>query len=72
MPGGLEETKEIMTFLSKELSPDTYVNMMGQYRPAAKVQRTRYSELNRSVGGEEMREAYRLAEAAGLHRFDVR
>jgi len=36
MPGGAEEGKAIMDFLAS-LSPATYVNVMGQYRPAADV-----------------------------------
>jgi putative pyruvate formate lyase activating enzyme len=72
MPDGLDDTREIMKFLSGELSPDTYVNIMAQYRPAHKVGRLAYGEINRGVTMEEMKEAYRLAMAAGLHRFDVR
>ncbi len=72
MPEGLDDTREIMRFLSNTLSPDTYVNIMAQYRPEAKVSRDKYSELNRGVRIDEMKEAYRLAQEAGLHRFDVR
>ena len=35
MPDGLAGTREIMEFLAREISPNTYVNVMGQYRPAA-------------------------------------
>jgi putative pyruvate formate lyase activating enzyme len=72
MPDGLDETREIMRFLSNELSPDTYVNIMAQYRPEYKVSGQSYGEINRAVTMEEMKEAYRLARKAGLHRFDVR
>ncbi|MHC5036121.1 MAG: radical SAM protein [Planctomycetota bacterium] len=33
MPGGVEEGVEIIDFLAKEISSDTYVNVMPQYRP---------------------------------------
>ena len=33
MPGGLDETREILRFLAQEVSPDTFVNVMPQYRP---------------------------------------
>ena len=33
MPGCLEETREILRFLAQEISVDTYVNVMDQYRP---------------------------------------
>jgi putative pyruvate formate lyase activating enzyme len=72
MPDGLEDTREIMNFLAGSLSPDTYVNIMAQYRPAGKVLGGKYPELNRGVTAEEIREAFRLARAAGLHRFDGR
>ena len=72
MPGGLEETAEIMRFLHDELSPDTYVNIMAQYHPAGRVGTGRYGEINRQVTREEIAGAYRLAREAGLHRFDER
>ncbi|MBI2881075.1 MAG: radical SAM protein [Candidatus Tectomicrobia bacterium] len=72
MPGGLDDTREIMRFLAREVSPDTYVNLMGQYRPAGKVSAERYSEINRPIDPEEVSEAYRIARQAGLHRFDFR
>ena len=34
LPGGLAGTAETMRFIAGELSPDTFVNVMGQYRPA--------------------------------------
>jgi putative pyruvate formate lyase activating enzyme len=72
MPGGLEDTREIMRFLASELSPDTYVNLMPQYHPDGEVSASRFPELNRGVSSEEMAEAYRVAQEAGLHRFDER
>jgi putative pyruvate formate lyase activating enzyme len=72
MPGELEETREIVRFLSGEISPDTYVNIMGQYHPSGKVTAERYREINRPVTRSEMKEAFQLAWEAGLHRFDER
>jgi len=37
MPGGAADTAAIMGWLARELSPDTYVNLMAQYRPAHRV-----------------------------------
>ncbi len=71
MPAGLGETREIMRFLAA-ISPDMYVNIMGQYRPAGKVDGAKYAEINRKVTSTEMDEAYILARAAGLRRFDER
>src|SRR3990172_8347624 len=37
MPGQTEETAAICRWLADELSPDTYINLMGQYRPEFQV-----------------------------------
>ena len=74
MPGEAEETCAIMRFLAKELSRDTYVNIMSQYHPAARVtaRPDKYEEINRCVTAREMAAAYDAARREGLHRFDVR
>ena len=72
MPGALDDTRKIMRFLAEEVSPNTYVNIMDQYRPAAKVAAGLYSEINRRITPEELEEAYSAARDAGLHRFDKR
>ena len=72
MPGQLAETKAIMRFLAEEISPDTYVNVMPQYRPAGKVNATDYAEINQGLSGAEYAEAVRLAKEAGLWRLDER
>ncbi len=61
-----------MRFLASEISENTYVNIMDQYLPMAKVNGDRYSEINRGVTSVEMREARAVACEAGLHRFDER
>jgi len=70
MPGLLEESGRVFRFLSEELSPDTYVNVMGQYRP--EFQTAKYPEIHRRPSTEEMQEARRLFQEAGLHRIDDR
>jgi len=37
MPGQTDESREIFRWLADEISTDTYVNIMGQYRPAYEV-----------------------------------
>jgi len=71
MPGLLEETRQIFHFLTDEVSPDTYVNVMAQYHPAWKVTSEKYAEINRPLPTADYSEAVRLAEAAGL-RLDKR
>jgi len=70
LPGGLEETRAILTWIASELGPATYVNLMGQYRPAGRVSPVRYPELARRVSGDELAAAYGIAEALGLKRLD--
>jgi putative pyruvate formate lyase activating enzyme len=83
MPGQLDETRAIFQWLAEALSPDTYVNIMDQYRPehevgaiAAAGRRdagsVRYTEINRRPTQRELQQAYEAARAAGLWRFDER
>jgi len=67
LPGGLAGTAEVTRFLAEEISVDTYVNVMDQYRPCYKA--FRYPPLNRRITPEEFAEAIRLAKASGLHRL---
>ena len=72
MPGCLDDTQHIMNFLSREISPNTYVNIMDQYHPSGKVNREHYPEMNRHLTSNELHEAFAIARQAGLHRFDQR
>ena len=71
MPGQLEQTRAILEWIARELSPNTYVNLMDQYRPAGKVNGSRYAEINRGLTSAEYREALDIAEGLGL-RLDGR
>ncbi len=72
MPGDVAGTREVCRWIARELSPDTYVNIMAQYYPAGKVSRTEYVEISRRITPEEYIEALREAEEAGLRRLDAR
>jgi putative pyruvate formate lyase activating enzyme len=67
MPGHLEDTRRVMRFLAREISPDTFVNVMAQYHPAGHARR--YPPLDRPLSLAEYREALRIAREEGLHRF---
>jgi len=71
MPEGLAGTRELMRFLAQQVSPETYVNIMAQYRPAGLVLKRpgRYDEIARRTSREEFREAFDIARQEGLHRF---
>jgi len=70
MPDALEDTRRIMAFIARELSPGTYVNIMAQYHPAGEITEEKYPELNRRLTRSEWKSAVSAAEEAGLHRFD--
>ena len=72
MPGMLEETREILRFLAEEVSPDTYVNIMAQYRPEYQAASGRYPEIDRPITTAEYQAALRMAQDLGLWRLDQR
>ena len=71
MPGDIAGTREIMRWVASELSPDTYVNLMGQYFPAGKVSSREHDEINRRVLPAEYERALDEAWRAGLKRLDA-
>lgn len=72
MPGMLDETRAILEWVADALGPDTYVNLMDQYYPAAEVGSGRYDAIDRRLRADEFREAERIAREAGLRRLDER
>ena len=68
LPNGLAGTKEVVDFLAKENSPNTYVNIMAQYHPCYKA--FQIPALSRRITGKEFQEAIELACQAGLNRLD--
>ncbi len=76
MPGQEDETRAIFEWLA-DLCPDTYVNVMSQYRPQYQVGKPgrdgkgRYAEIDRLPGGA-LATAHDSARRAGLWRFDER
>jgi putative pyruvate formate lyase activating enzyme len=67
MPGGLDETRQIMRFLAKEVSADTFVNVMPQYHPEGLA--NRYPAIARPLTHGDFREAVRIAREEGLRRL---
>lgn len=78
MPGQEDEATSILRWLATDVSRDTYVNLMGQYRPQYQVGaiardgHPKYVEIDRRPDGGEIRRAYSAARDAGLWRFDER
>ena len=69
LPEGLAGTAEVVRFLAEEVSRDTYVNVMAQYRPHYRAYDL--PPMDRPVTAEEYDAAVRLAREAGL-RLDER
>ena len=70
LPEGIAGTREAMRFLAQEVSPDTYVNIMNQYRPCGEA--TGHPPLNRRITAKEYEEALAMAREEGIHRLDQR
>lgn len=66
MPGNLGGTEDIMKFIAEEISRDSYVNVMQQYRPEHKS--FDYPELSRRITYDEYLGAVKTARRFGLHR----
>ncbi len=73
MPGQTAQAAAIFTWLAEEISPDTYLNIMAQYRPMHRVAgNERYAAIDRRPRRDEIAAAYDAARTAGLWRFDER
>jgi pyruvate-formate lyase-activating enzyme len=66
LPTGLAGTEEVVRFLAEEISRETYLNIMEQYRPCGEAQDHR--DIDRSITAEEYGRARDCAARAGLHR----
>jgi putative pyruvate formate lyase activating enzyme len=64
LPNGLAGSSEVLDFLAKEISPCTFVNVMGQYRPCYRA--GQFSEISRMPSREEIAEAKDYAQQLGL------
>jgi len=71
LPEDIAGTAAIVRFLAEEISPNTYINVMGQYHPAWHVLDQQIAPLNRPVGRDEVAIAKDAARQAGL-RLDER
>jgi len=70
MPGDIAGTEKVLEFIADEISPNTYVNVMDQYRPCGDAHKDVYT--NRRLSSREFREAMEAARRVGLTRLDLR
>jgi putative pyruvate formate lyase activating enzyme len=64
LPEGKADTRQIMQFISREISTGTYVNIMSQYRPCGNV--AGIKALQRSVSRSEFMDALLAAKSEGI------
>lgn len=68
LPEGIAGTQEVVKIIADEISKNTYINIMDQYRPCFKA--FDYPPLNRRITRAEYMEALKMALDAGLKRID--
>jgi putative pyruvate formate lyase activating enzyme len=68
LPEGIAGTAGVVKFIAKEISRNTYINIMDQYHPCYKA--FDYPSLNRRITHQEYADAIQMAEGAGLKRID--
>jgi putative pyruvate formate lyase activating enzyme len=66
LPNNLTGSNKVFEFIAKEISVDSYVNIMDQYRPAYNARF--HNELNRGISDIEYMNAIESAKDFGLHR----
>lgn len=68
LPEFLSGTEKVLEFISDEISPNTYLNLMDQYYPCYLARN--HENLSRRITAEEWRRAVGLARSLGLARLD--
>ena len=68
MPGNVSGTRDVLRFLAEEVSSNTYLNLMDQYRPCYRAHKD--PEIGRDLMRSEYDEALRAAQHYGLNRLD--
>jgi putative pyruvate formate lyase activating enzyme len=68
LPENLAGTDQVLAFIAGEISPDTYLNLMDQYRPCYRAREN--PPLDRPLRAAEFETALQLAARYGLQRLD--
>jgi len=67
LPNRIAGSFEVLRFIAEEISKNTYVNIMDQYRPCYKADK--FPELSRRITSQELQEVIDYAKNVGLHRI---
>jgi len=70
LPDNLAGSEAVIAFLANEISKDTYLNLMAQYRPCYRADEN--PPLDRPLSEDEYRQALDLTREYGLSRLDTR
>ena len=70
LPNGIAGTEDVLSFLAEEVSPNTHVNLMDQYRPCYRADER--PELDRPTAAAEFDEVMEIARRRGITRIDRR
>ncbi|MCX7792810.1 MAG: radical SAM protein [Thermodesulfovibrionales bacterium] len=68
LPNDIAQTEEVVKFIAQEISKNTYINIMDQYRPCYRA--FEFPELSRRITPGEYESAIKAALKAGLKRID--
>ena len=67
LPNDISGTKGVAEFLSKKISKQTVIHLMGQYHPFYKAEK--YPEIERAITEKEYEDAFKKCKKAGLKRI---
>jgi putative pyruvate formate lyase activating enzyme len=70
LPDGIAGTDRVLSFLAEQISRDTNVNLMHQYRPCCRADE--YPGIDRPLARREYADALAAAQRLGLRRLDAR
>ena len=68
LPDGQAGTRDVMRFIAQRISPDSYVNIMSQYRPCGRA--AEVNGLNTNLKTVEYQQAVQAAQEEGITRLD--
>jgi putative pyruvate formate lyase activating enzyme len=68
LPDRIAGTDKVLRFLAEEISKNTYLNLMAQYRPCYRA--FEFPGLDRPISRSEFDEALAIARRCGLNRLD--
>ncbi|WP_455367041.1 radical SAM protein [Kaarinaea lacus] len=70
LPHDIAGSREVLDFIAREISTQTYINIMDQYHPCYRADE--YPAVDRPISLEEYRQVLEMAHRAGLDRLDQR